>query len=416
MKYLFLDTNIFLHYRHFEDIPWKTVVCDDFTLVVAPIVLDELDKHKDREKGKIQKRAKRVSSLLYEVLMNGKECKVPILYCKEPVPTKEDSEKMDLSTNDNRLILSALKSEYNISDIIIISGDKGIQFRAASNGLAHILLPDTYRLPLEKTDEEKEIERLKEELKTVTERVPEPGICFADGSSRLVIERYCEPDIAKLIEEKMVPILEQFPPRKKETGKPRNELQALALAMSELGGLSYEGYDEDREKYLQEERTLLELETKRDCLEERFKKVSFTLFNNGKAEIGSEVIYIKLPDDVKVYTRKESRESHEYLPPVKPSFMFRGEFRETARQISMMPAPFSGKRNVIWMWNPDKPSDTGGVYKLSEDNLLQHLSKSLGLSFYIDAARVDSFSIQWAIVDSELADPVVGELTVEVKT
>ncbi len=415
MKYLFLDTNIFLHYRHFEDIPWKTVVCDDFTLVVAPIVLDELDKHKDREKGKIQKRAKRVSSLLYEVLMNGKECKVPILYCKEPVPSKEDSEKMDLSTNDNRLILSALKSEYNISDIIIISGDKGIQFRAASNGLAHILLPDTYRLPPEKTDEEKEIERLKEELKAVTERVPEPGICFPDGSSRLIIERYREPDIANLVEEKMLPILEKCPPRKKEIEKPCSELQALAFAMSEFGGLSYEGYDEDRDKYLQEERTLLELQTKRDSLEERFKKVSFTLFNNGKAEIGSEVIYIKLPDTLKVYSRKESRDSHEYLPPVKPSIMFRGELRETARQISMLPTPFSGKQNVIWMWNPEKPSGTGGVYELSENSLLQHLSKNLGLTFYIDAATVESFSIQWAIVDSELAEPVVGELTVEVK-
>ena len=415
MKYLFLDTNIFLHYRHFEDIPWKTVVCDDFTLVVAPIVLDELDKYKDRDKGKIQKRAKKMSSLLYEVLMNGKECKVPILYCKEPVPTKEDSEKMDLSTNDNRLILSALKSEYNISDIIIISGDKGIQFRAANNGLAHILLPETYRLPPEKTDEEKEIERLKQELKTITERVPEPGVCFADGSSKLIVERYKEPDISSLVEEKMLLILEKCPPRKKEIEKPRTELQALAFAMNSIGGLSYDGYDEDRDKYLQEERALLELEAKRDSLEERFKKISFTLFNNGKAEIGSEVIYIKLPDCLRVYTRKDSRESHEYLPPVKPSFMFRGELRETARQMSMMPNPFSGKQNIIWMWNPDKPAALGGIYKLSEDNLLQHLSKSLEFSFYIDAATVEGFPIQWVIIDSELAEPVVGELTVEVK-
>ena len=186
MKYLFLDTNIFLHYRHFEDIPWKTVVCDDFTLVVAPIVLDELDKHKDREKGKIQKRAKKISSLLYEVLMNGKECKVPVLYCKEPVPTKEDAEKMDLSTNDNRLILSALKSGYIISDIVIVSGDKGIQFRAASNGLAHILLPDTYRLSPEKTDEEKEIERLKEELKSYREKEGESAARYESISRTLL--------------------------------------------------------------------------------------------------------------------------------------------------------------------------------------------------------------------------------------
>ncbi len=83
--------------------------------------------------------------------------------------------------------------------------------------------------------------------------------------------------------------------------------------------------------------------------------------------------------------------------------------------MSMMPNPFSGKQNIIWMWNPDKPAALGGIYKLSEDNLLQHLSKSLEFSFYIDAATVEGFPIQWVIIDSELAEPVVGELTVEVK-
>ena len=47
MKYLFLDTNIYLHYQDFEQIQWKEVIdtTDDFTIVVVLTVQEEIDKH-----------------------------------------------------------------------------------------------------------------------------------------------------------------------------------------------------------------------------------------------------------------------------------------------------------------------------------------------------------------------------------
>ena len=60
MKYLFLDTNIYLHYLDIEQIKWKDIIEDsDFTIVVPRVVLREIDKHKDQSRGKIQKRAKK---------------------------------------------------------------------------------------------------------------------------------------------------------------------------------------------------------------------------------------------------------------------------------------------------------------------------------------------------------------------
>jgi rRNA-processing protein FCF1 len=61
MKYLFLDTNVYLHYMDFEQIDWKELIDSDFTIVVPPIVIREIDKHKDNNRGKIQSKAKAVS-------------------------------------------------------------------------------------------------------------------------------------------------------------------------------------------------------------------------------------------------------------------------------------------------------------------------------------------------------------------
>ena len=53
MKYLFLDTNIFLHFQNFEQIPWQKLIGgDDFKIIVSDIVAEEIDKHKDSARGK----------------------------------------------------------------------------------------------------------------------------------------------------------------------------------------------------------------------------------------------------------------------------------------------------------------------------------------------------------------------------
>lgn len=63
MKYLLLDTNIYLHYKDFEQIDWDTIVNDkDFTIIVPYTVVREIDKYKDGPRGKIKTRVKSVSS------------------------------------------------------------------------------------------------------------------------------------------------------------------------------------------------------------------------------------------------------------------------------------------------------------------------------------------------------------------
>ena len=71
MKYLVLDTNVYLHYKDFEQVDWKTLMADDVTICVPFVVLSEIDKHKDQSRGKIQKRAKKLSSRFSEVFLRN---------------------------------------------------------------------------------------------------------------------------------------------------------------------------------------------------------------------------------------------------------------------------------------------------------------------------------------------------------
>jgi len=55
MKIIFVDTNIFLHFKSFVDIDWLEICqSGECRLVISPIVIAELDKYKvgNDERGK----------------------------------------------------------------------------------------------------------------------------------------------------------------------------------------------------------------------------------------------------------------------------------------------------------------------------------------------------------------------------
>ena len=54
MKYVFLDTNVFLQFKDFEQIPWGELIGDnDFAIVVSDVVSREIDKHEDSARGAV---------------------------------------------------------------------------------------------------------------------------------------------------------------------------------------------------------------------------------------------------------------------------------------------------------------------------------------------------------------------------
>ena len=122
MKYLILDTNVFLHYKDFEQIDWKSIVGDDVTICVTQVVLGEIDKHKDQSRGRIQKRAKKISSRFSEIFLQDLSSQLNVEVMGNPPSSAFNDEQYHKDINDDWIILSALHSDHPDEDIMIASG------------------------------------------------------------------------------------------------------------------------------------------------------------------------------------------------------------------------------------------------------------------------------------------------------
>jgi predicted ribonuclease YlaK len=58
-KTIFLDTNVYLHYKLFDQIDWQEIVHGDaITIVIPPVIIRELNKNKEAHpQTRIRKRA-----------------------------------------------------------------------------------------------------------------------------------------------------------------------------------------------------------------------------------------------------------------------------------------------------------------------------------------------------------------------
>lgn len=74
---LFIDTNVLLHFQTFDEVACNKIVGGDCELQIAPIIIDELDKHKNNQNTKIARRARMIAGKL-EKLLDGEEGKVVV--------------------------------------------------------------------------------------------------------------------------------------------------------------------------------------------------------------------------------------------------------------------------------------------------------------------------------------------------
>jgi rRNA-processing protein FCF1 len=182
MTYLFVDTNIFLHYKFFIEIPWQTIFSDQYEIVLAPVVIDELDKHKRHQNPKIASRAKKVLSK-FEEIMNAPG-PFPLRYIfNRPLQKTFDHHQLDRKEQDDSILATILefKAKYPDDSIKLISNDTGPRFRAASLGIEAVKLDDEYLVPAEKTEEQKLIQKLTLENGTYKNKIPKVSLCFKDG-------------------------------------------------------------------------------------------------------------------------------------------------------------------------------------------------------------------------------------------
>lgn len=416
MKYLFLDTNIYLHYQDFQQIPWNKVleIDEDCTVVVVPKVHAELDEKKDSAKGKIQRRAKKISSKLYEILMKHETTKIPVVRCKAPNPTEEDKRMLDLSRSDNVIILSAIKSGWNNDDIVIISADKNIQFTAQDFGLGHYLMSDDYRLPPEQDEKDIEIQKLRHELEQLKARHSSPYLSFEGNKDKITFTRPLQRNLDNELQSVMAEAVLKYPEATREN-YPKVIQDQTYIFTRQVDDSKIKVYNDERIEYLKEEYEYQQLKLAKEISDESYKKISFIVVNDGTAPTGDMMVFIRVPDSIKLYSYQESRDSKSYLTPLAPVSGMIPLPRKTRRAMLNMPTtPFVGSKNTLWVWNEDRPLENN-LFKEEVGELLHGLMISLDIVIYVNVSKTESFPIAWSIIDANLPEKVTGVLEVEIE-
>lgn len=414
--WLVLDTNVYLHYTWFEDIPWKEIIQREFGYTDEKIgigipmkVLQEISDKKDSGRGKIKKRAKKVSSFMGDVFLSGKNGKVAM--CQIPLPKDNDFDDINfhLSNNDDVIVLSVIKSEIS-SNSIIVSADIPMLLKAKESNLSYYKLDDKYRLNEEPTEDEKTIKELEKELASYKNRLSDIKVMFKDINDYLEIKRtHVENEDNELLNAYRKDLEADYPCK----CKPNPDIAYTnPLAILQNGDFffsadSFDEYNRDRGKYIEDSLYKKRLEIIAERQKQTFKELSFYIDNNGTASSGKINIELFFPPEITLYRNPVSVY---FKRPIEPRLGINGNL------MSKTYISFNGLSNQdnVKLWNEECIMDQHTI-RMEYENLNHHMTGFLEKGIWIDTSMCNSFSIDWVAIDSNNPKLFQGKLNVIIK-
>jgi hypothetical protein len=187
---IFLDTNCLIHYKSIDQIDWKRLSCyDQVSLMVAPIVLKELNRHKDRgDRPSIKKRARSVIALLRRLSTSPTPGRVRDgvnlhLVTQEPL-IDFTADDLDREVDDDRLIASAVSWARKNSSVAVLlaAGDFAVEIKTRTRPeLTFLPLPEDLVLPLDDS-EQRELRELRAKVSKLESAAPQLKLRGAGNS------------------------------------------------------------------------------------------------------------------------------------------------------------------------------------------------------------------------------------------
>lgn len=395
--YIVLDTNILLHFRSFEEIPLSEEIgCEDVTIILTSVVMEEIDRIKDNERGKVQKRAKAISRRLGEILVDSKSSRYTIEYVESPFATEEEKQHYQLDRNDNRILFAVLKKGFTKEGVCAVSNDNTMLIRAKQFGFKVHRLDEKYRLQEELTQEEKDAKAAIAELERIKNRMPDPYLMFEQGGDHIQIYRTIPKDKDAVVQKEMEELKAKWP---KETVR-KQEQYFNGYIFHNPTPEEVVTYNTSLEKFLTLSEKKIRLEAHRDDLNNRMVRISIMINNKGTAPTGKMNIFLKFSDNAQIYF-KDSKKIVEYEQPPTPNY------NRFLNSFSLGGAPYIP---TVKMWDLDRFYEKNELQETMEP--LNHNLKKQVFEFYVDSATCPNFQMKWFIADAALIDPVKGELNV----
>lgn len=417
MLYLFLDTNSFLEFQPFESIKWSEVCGkNDFTIVISPIVIREINKHKDNSKGKKRERARKARKRITEIAKETSPSRINVVFCKDPSKTAFEHPQFNKEIADDWLIFSALEFDAGKDEKIIVTNDTGIFLIAKEFGIKTVDIPEKYLAPSDPTDEEIQIKELKKRLKDIEDSLPHVILSFDDGSTTLNLSKVEIPSMEGRLESYRKELESKYPYKHK---KPQDLFSAFQISDSIYTEDDYKKYNALIEPYLEKEPYNMVLRDQVKFINESVVPLRFIIKNIGAMPSGLLGIHLKFSDGAIIMKYDESHcyvKLHETTEPILksaliPDFNF---------NIYAPPSAFYGppvKPDRIYVWDINNAIDTTETFFFECDPVIQNMPpEDFAINeYYVCLALEQEFEIEWEVIDSKLSDTIKGKLFVRIE-
>jgi hypothetical protein len=188
--FVFVDTNVFLHFTFFRDVDWCAELnAPTVTLVLAPVVLDELDDKKRDGTRRDRERAKTVLRALADLSLVAGPATLRLGVTVEALDEEPDDaffaqHRLRPRNGDDRLLATALSFQARHPDarVVILSDDTGLGIRGPRRNVSVVAPDDHLRLPDEPDDAQRELEVMRRENAALKNAAPKLRVGFQDGA------------------------------------------------------------------------------------------------------------------------------------------------------------------------------------------------------------------------------------------
>ena len=402
--FAFLDTNIFLQFRDFDQIDWlRELGYQQVCLVIAPIIFAELESFKyDRDSQRRRERSRKVSQHLEQIASSSLPAQPAPVPGREGVAIAILTDSPDMSrysglqpaVQDDQLLASLLNfrethSDCAPEDVILVSDDSGLLIKARARAIPTKRLSEDLRLPDEPSREQQELRRLEREVAALKEREPALKLAFSQegqATESLMIDlALVEPPSDDQIETLCKSEAEAtlwIPPRRRDPNSAEEEsrqagqvppymadiIRAAEQTRRMVESMAYpfnstipqeeiDSYEKEREEYLQAYRAYLGEAVAWKQLRGCSQRIYFVISNDGTQPALGVVVRVVAPDGISV--REPDDWPHAPNPPERPSRPKIGLERMVASLqmnpgLMLSPTIFGGRYPELALPDPDQ--------------------------------------------------------------
>lgn len=420
--YIFPDTNIFLHFKPFDQIKWNQIFGGNCKIVVAPIVIDELDKHRRNTIKRISNTAK-VIAKKFENIIDNPEVETNIVFLNSrPIEQTFIANGLDKREQDDILLASIIEfSVLNADDkVFLVTDDIGPKLKAKSHNIVAKKLPEEFQIPIEDDEETAKLKRLIRENNELRNRIPKVDLYFKGRKKRLIhtIKKDIK-SLDKFIEDLMDQERKKYLPMTIEKNNLSENRGLSALALGDLNTIpedKIQQYNIRLENYFESYKKYLPSFYKYGLNEFLAIPIELEIHNDGNVPAEDIDLWLHFPDGFELFDLAKFNPAPEKPElPTKPKSIM-----DTFSAGVPLPRMFSTNLSPGPSFRPNSPNiKKTNSYEVTMDcNILKH-NQSFHLPVLVakfsSFEKMIGFEILFKLMINNVPKAVTGKIHVLVK-